>query len=72
MTALNIPLITWCIIVAAMTVLITVRLFHKNHEHGHTHDHSVHMLEIGSEQEEFFVPGDIVSKRGETMNDVDY
>lgn len=63
MIALNIPLITWCIIVAAMTVLITVRLFHKNHEQGHARDHSVHMLEIGSEQEKFYVPDDIVSKR---------
>ena len=72
MIALNIPLITWCIIVAAMTVLITVRLFHKNHKHMRAHSHSVHVLEIGSEQEEFFVPGDFVSKRDEAMNDVDY
>ncbi|MDE6022452.1 MAG: hypothetical protein K2G13_03010 [Muribaculaceae bacterium] len=72
MIALNIPLITWCIIVAAMTVLITVRLFHNNHKHMHAHSHSVHMLDIGSEQEEFFVPGDIVSRRDEAMNDVDY
>ncbi|MDE5794249.1 MAG: hypothetical protein K2I08_05980 [Muribaculaceae bacterium] len=31
MAALNIPLISWCIIVAAMTVFISVRLFHKSH-----------------------------------------
>ncbi|MDE6768437.1 MAG: hypothetical protein K2J78_01790 [Muribaculaceae bacterium] len=31
MTALNIPLITWCIIVAAMTVIISVRLFNKSY-----------------------------------------
>ena len=31
MVALNIPLITWCIIVAAMTILISVRLFHKSY-----------------------------------------
>lgn len=30
MATLNIPLITWCIIVAAMTVFISVRLFHKS------------------------------------------
>ena len=30
MVALNIPLISWCIIVVAMTVFISVRLFHKS------------------------------------------
>lgn len=35
MAALNIPLITWCIIVAAMTVLISVRLFHKSYNPAH-------------------------------------
>ena len=30
MATLNIPLITWSIIVAAMTVFISVRLFHKS------------------------------------------
>ncbi|MDE6650696.1 MAG: hypothetical protein K2K45_12280 [Muribaculaceae bacterium] len=31
MAALSLPFITWCIIVAAMTVLISVRLFHKSY-----------------------------------------
>ncbi len=30
MAALNIPLIAWCIIVVAITALISVRLFHKD------------------------------------------
>lgn len=30
MATLNIPLISWCIIVAAMTVFISIRLFHKS------------------------------------------
>lgn len=72
MVALNIPLITWCLIVAAMTLLITVRLFHKNHNHAHVHSKSRHVLEIGSEREEFFVPGDMISKRDEVINDDDY
>lgn len=29
MAAMNLPLITWCIVVAAMTVLISVHLFKK-------------------------------------------
>lgn len=72
MAALNIPLITWCIIVAAMTVLISVRLFHKSHNPAHHHAHHPHMVEIGSERDEFFVPGDRVTNRDEAMNDVDY
>lgn len=74
MVAQNIPLITWCIIVTAMTIIITVRLFHKNHNHVHKHTkvRHVHALEIGSEHEEFFVPGDTLSKIDEAMNDVDY
>ena len=31
MAAMNLPLITWCVIVTAMTVLISVRLF-KNEQ----------------------------------------
>ena len=72
MAALNIPLIIWCIVVAAMTVLITVRLFHKEHTPVRSHSNSGQMLEMGSEHDEFFVPGDRVSKRDEAINDVDY
>ena len=57
MAALNIPLITWCVIVAAMTVLITVRLFKNEHRHMQSR-HQGHLVEVGSEREEFFVPGD--------------
>ncbi len=57
MAALNIPLITWCVIVAAMTVLITVRLFKNEHRHMKPH-HQGHLIEVGSEREEIFVPGD--------------
>lgn len=74
MAALNLPLITWCVIVAAMTVLITVRLFHKGHNPAvrqHMQPHR-HLMEIGNEREEFFVPGDKVSNRDEAVNDVDY
>lgn len=64
MAALNIPLITWCVIVAAMTVLITVRLFKNEHRHMHT-QHSGHLIEIGSESEELFAPGDSMPNRRE-------
>lgn len=32
MMALNLPLITWSIIVIAMTIFITVQLFNKDHK----------------------------------------
>ncbi len=57
MAALNIPLITWCVIVAAMTVLISVRLFKNEHRHMQQR-HQGRLIEVGSEREEFFVPGD--------------
>ena len=72
MAALNIPLITWCIIVAAMTVLISVRLFRKERTHVHAHHHHGHVLEMGKEREEFFIPGDRISKRDDAINDIDY
>lgn len=62
MAALNIPLITWCVIVIAMTVLITVRLFKNNHRHMQPR-HQEHLVEIGSEREEIFMPGDTLTER---------
>lgn len=66
MAALNIPLITWCVIVAAMTVLITVRLFKNERGHMHTR-HKGHLIEIGSESEELFAPGDSLPHRRENL-----
>lgn len=62
MAALNIPLITWCVIVAAMTVLISVRLFKNEHRHMQPR-HQGHLIEVGSEREEIFVPGDTLPER---------
>lgn len=73
MAALNIPLITWCVIVVAMTALITVRLFRKEHPRmSRTQRHAGHLVEIGSEKEEMFVPGDRLSNRDDAINDIDY
>ena len=60
--AFNIPLITWCVIVVAMTVLITVRLFKNEHRHMQAR-HQGNLIEVGSEREEFFVPGDSLPER---------
>ncbi len=66
MAAFNLPLITWCVIVAAMTVLITVRLFRNEHRHMHP-SHKGHLIEIGSESEEIFAPGDSMPGRNENL-----
>lgn len=62
MAAFNLPLITWCVIVAAMTVLISVRLFKNEHRHMPPR-HKGNFLEIGRESEEFFAPGDSMPGR---------
>lgn len=54
MIALNIPLMTWFVIVFAMVVLIIVRVCYKNYSHTRQR----HLFEIGKESEEIFIPGD--------------
>lgn len=71
MVALNIPLITWCIIVAVMTGLVLARLFHKMHISRLQHQHSGHVLTIGNEREEFFIPGDVIKEKDDAIDDVE-
>lgn len=71
MSAINIPLVTWCVVLAAVFVLILIRLLHKDrHSHRHVHLHH-RVLEIGSEREEFYLPGDVVSNKDESINEPD-
>lgn len=52
------PVITWLCIVAAVLILFIVRLAQVRMAH-HQHRALRHrFIEIGSEREEFFVPGD--------------
>ena len=62
MAALNIPLITWCVIVAAMTVLISFRLFKSEQRHMQPRSQS-HLIEADSKRERVFVPGGSLPKR---------
>lgn len=66
MIALNIPLVTWCVIVFAMVTLIIVRICQKAYNESVRHGH---LFEIGTEQEEFFVPGDRPVKRDYAYDD---
>ncbi len=55
MIVLSIPLLTWFVIASAMCVLVIVRICHKNYCQIR---HDRHLFEIGSEREEFYIPGD--------------
>ncbi len=68
MIALNVPLVTWCVIAVAMLTLIIVRLCQNNHKHGARRRH---LIEIGSEREEFFVPGDRPVNKDDRYDDDD-
>ena len=54
---MNTPFITWAIIVGILAVAVIIRgiasLVSSRKKHGH-----FRLIEIGSEREEFFVPGD--------------
>ncbi len=52
------PLITWICIVAAVLILFIVRLAQVRMASHHHHALRHQFIEIGSEREEFFVPGD--------------
>lgn len=54
------PLITWAVLAALLIILFIVRTAIACHRHHRHHDgkHLHHILEIGSERDEFFVPGD--------------
>lgn len=63
------PMITWISVVACIAALVIIRTvlsaFHSHHRR-HAHRPLHHLIEIGSEREEFFVPGD------PDVNDADY
>lgn len=60
MIALNLPLVTWIVIVvfAALFIIISLcyrkKVWHKKPKEHHT------FIEVSSDQDEFFVPGDPV------------
>ena len=66
MVALNIPLVTWCVIAFAMVTLVVVRLFYKAYHESVRHGH---LFEIGNEQEDLFVTGDRIPNRDNVRYD---
>lgn len=68
---MNTPLIGWVCIAAAMAMMIIahiVKSISRHSEHHHSHLRAHHLIEIGSEREEFFVPGDQLKAE---RNDID-
>lgn len=66
MIALNLPLITWCVIAFAMTALVIVKVCYGFYNRNHARHH---LIELGSEREEFFVPGDRMYDREDKYDD---
>lgn len=58
MIAMNVPFITWCVIVFAVVALISVRVISHLRESRKKSMRHIPLFSIGREREEFFVPGD--------------
>lgn len=67
MAEVTTPLITWCVIVAAMVILVIVKSSIKFYNLKARH----HLIEIGSEREELFVPGDVTYNSSDRYGDND-
>ncbi len=63
------PLIIWCCTVALILLLLITRLVPH---HGKNHKRRTRVFEIGTEREEFFVPGDPLQKYGTTDYNDDF
>jgi hypothetical protein len=63
------PLIIWCCTVALILLLLLTRLVPH---HGKNHKHRTRVFEIGTEREEFFVPGDPLQKYDTTDYNDDF
>mgnify|MGYP001029944643 FL=1 len=53
------PLIVWCCTVGLILILLILRLMRH---HISNRKHRIRIFEIGTEREEFFVPGDSLQK----------
>ena len=48
------PLITWSCLVGGLILALAIKLIKAAYRHSGQH----HLIELGSEREEFFLPGD--------------
>ena len=55
MRFMNVPLLTWICMAAVVIVLLAAHVIHLRHSSRHSRHR---MFGIGSEREEFFIPGD--------------
>ena len=62
------PVFVRYVIALSMSVLIVVRLAHAL---IHSHRHGSHIIEVGRESEEFWVPGDRLPSDIEDANEED-
>lgn len=54
---MNTPIVTWACIVALFLLLVLIRCAKALHARFHTQHHT-HIIELASEREVLFIPGD--------------
>lgn len=64
---MNVPLLTWICMAAVVIVLLAAQAMHRNHQSRHRR---TRVFGMGSEREEFFIPGDPL-RRAENDYDCD-
>ncbi len=67
MATVNLPIVTWCVIVAAMLIVVLVRSV-KGFYNLRLHHR---LIEFGSEREELFVPGDVTYNSSDRYGSLD-
>lgn len=74
---MNVPLLTWACIVGLFVIVLLVKIFRPHraaHPSRKPQRRHLPLLSIGSEREEFFIPGDPMSDNPDRydLNDPDY
>lgn len=54
---MNTPFLTWILIIAFVALILIIDLI-ENHKKSSTKKHHQHLIEIASDREIFFLPGD--------------
>ena len=56
--SMNVPFVTWCVIVLAVVAIIIGRVARHIYLGGKSGNRRVPLFSVGREREEFFIPGD--------------
>lgn len=62
------PIIVWSCVIAALGIMLLIKLIHAV---SASHQSHRRLIEIGTEREEFFIPGDRLSDDDDDCNEID-